>query len=269
MSTGIEPEPAPTGISPVTLPVMCWGCDDAEQRALLVHGFCSCADTFSELAEGLARHDWFVTAVDLRGHGKAPRASSYSLEDYASDIEHVVRSDGKPWDLVVGHSIGAAVCVLAAAQKPIWSRCIGMLDPALCFPFFDMGFVNKYIESCQTETVESVCAKEPHWSMSVVKAKIEGQRLVDVKAIEQTIMSNSLRDLRGDASQLQMPMLIIAGADPSRGSLASGWARALAEKHEHITFQCLEGVGHNPHRDYPDKVLDLFRQWVQQIRPTP
>jgi pimeloyl-ACP methyl ester carboxylesterase len=56
----------------------------------------------------LADAGWHATAVDLRGHGTAPRALDYTIDAYASDVLHTAAPDGEPWDLVIGHSLGGA-----------------------------------------------------------------------------------------------------------------------------------------------------------------
>jgi alpha-beta hydrolase superfamily lysophospholipase len=55
----------------------------------------------------LADAGWHATAVDLRGHGTAPRALDYTIDAYASDVLHTAAPDDEPWDLVIGHSSAA------------------------------------------------------------------------------------------------------------------------------------------------------------------
>ncbi|WP_426745938.1 alpha/beta fold hydrolase [Myxococcus faecalis] len=71
-------------------------------------------------------------ALDLRGHGQSEltQAADATVEDFASDVAAVV--DGLKLErfVLVGHSLGGAVCAAYAAANP--SRVAGLLllDPA-------------------------------------------------------------------------------------------------------------------------------------------
>lgn len=249
--------PSETNVA-FALPRVHWGNEDATQHVLLVHGYLSCAATFVQLGERLAELGWFVTAVDLRGHGDAPHASSYLLEDYASDIVNIQPHDGRPWDLVLAHSMGASFCVQAASTNPAWLLRLAMLDPYLIWAPADMAVVTPMLEAVKSETVEDVLRKYPHWDMAVVKAKVAGQSRADPLAIEQTVMKNGSRDLRFEAAKLGIPLLIIGG-DPQKGGIT--WGRSLSNT-TGVDYVCLEGTGHNPHRDNPDAVLETLDCWA-------
>ena len=60
--------------------------------------------------------------MDLRGHGYAPRAATYRISDFAADVEATTPAGGGSWDVVIGHSIGAAAAVVAAHNSPQWDQ---------------------------------------------------------------------------------------------------------------------------------------------------
>lgn len=79
----------------------------------LVHGLGASAATWAPFVERLtATGRYTVTTVDLRGHGRSPRAESYRIDDMASDLV-----DSLPSGLhsIVGHSLGGAVLYRAIA----------------------------------------------------------------------------------------------------------------------------------------------------------
>jgi Lysophospholipase len=115
----------------LTLPRLHWGPKDSTLQALVVHGLGSSAATTWRLSEALAEAGWSATAVDLRGHGLAPRGSSYRIEDFAEDLAATTPVGGGSWDVVIGHSIGAASAVFAAHHNPSWAERLILLDPAL------------------------------------------------------------------------------------------------------------------------------------------
>lgn len=61
----------------------------------------------------LATGRYTVTAVDLRGHGRSDRASSYTRGELADDV---VESLPQGLHSVVGHSLGGAVLVRAVER---------------------------------------------------------------------------------------------------------------------------------------------------------
>ena len=70
---------------PLTLPTTSWGSASATRRALLVHGLGSNGPLMWRFGVALADAGWHATAVDLRGHGLAPRALDYTIAAYAAD----------------------------------------------------------------------------------------------------------------------------------------------------------------------------------------
>ena len=116
--------------APLTLPRLSWGDPHATTHALLVHGLGSNGALMWLYGVALADAGWHATAVDLRGHGTAPRAVDYSIAAYAADLVHTAAPDGEPWDLVVGHSLGGAAATSASAATPAWTRRLVLVDPA-------------------------------------------------------------------------------------------------------------------------------------------
>ncbi|MBU8895409.1 alpha/beta hydrolase [Corallococcus sp. H22C18031201] len=71
-------------------------------------------------------------ALDLRGHGRSALSwdGRYSVEALAEDVEAVVRGLGLTRYVLVGHSLGGAVCVAQAAAHPGAVAGLFLLDPA-------------------------------------------------------------------------------------------------------------------------------------------
>ena len=105
--------------APVTLPRLSWGDPASSRRALLVHGLGSNGALMWRYGTALADVGWHAQAVDLRGHGTAPRALDYTIDAYASDVLHTAAPDGEPWDLVIGHSLGGAAATAAMSSIEI------------------------------------------------------------------------------------------------------------------------------------------------------
>jgi pimeloyl-ACP methyl ester carboxylesterase len=104
---------------------------DAEP-AVFIHGLGGSAHNWTEFA-GVLRDRLAVEALDLPGHGRsgpAPR-SDYSLQAHADlVIAYLVQSGRGPVHLV-GNSMGGAVSVLVAAQRPDLVRTLTLISPAV------------------------------------------------------------------------------------------------------------------------------------------
>src|SRR3954452_3814698 len=106
--------------APVALPRISWGSPTAPRRALLVHGLGSNAALMWRFGVALGGAGWRADAVDLRGHGTAPRALDYTIAAYAADLASTTPEAGAG-ALVVAHSRGGAAAAVVAAADPGWT----------------------------------------------------------------------------------------------------------------------------------------------------
>jgi len=92
-----------------------WGKPD-RPPLMLVHGGAAHAHWWSYLAPMFAA-EWFVVAPDLSGHGDSGHRGSYSQELWAEELMAVAGDAGCAGPpVVVGHSLGGLVTVVAAAR---------------------------------------------------------------------------------------------------------------------------------------------------------
>jgi pimeloyl-ACP methyl ester carboxylesterase len=82
-------------------------------------------------------------AFDLRGHGvsETPPGTSFAWEHFAEDVLAVLHSDlvGRGREVHgVGHSMGGASLLLAAAREPGWLRSLWVYEPAVRRPREDV-----------------------------------------------------------------------------------------------------------------------------------
>src|SRR5205823_2386440 len=79
------------------------------RSAVLLHGVMARAETWWRIGPALAGRGWQVSAVDLPGHGRAPRlAGPADLATFAAATAGRLPNDV---DLLVGHSLGAVVAL--------------------------------------------------------------------------------------------------------------------------------------------------------------
>jgi pimeloyl-ACP methyl ester carboxylesterase len=127
-------------------------------RVLLVHGWNGAAGDWHALAEALVADGFSVTALDLPAHGASPGRVS-SLPRFVRGVLEANRRHG-PFDVWIGHSMGAAATLAALASGAQARRLVllgGLVDPAGALREFARGFglnaaaTHKYLAGIELE----------------------------------------------------------------------------------------------------------------------
>jgi pimeloyl-ACP methyl ester carboxylesterase len=208
------------------------------------------------LGDALANAGWRATAIDLRGHGDAPRVLDYTVGAYAADLTLTAPVGGGPWDAVIGHSLGGAASTVAAASDPEWTKRLLLIDPAIVVDGRDAQIVRRSQERAFSDNrIEVVQDEHPHWHPQDHELKVDAVTRGSRWAVEQTSAQNDPWDVRADAVRLTIPTHVI-GADPDVYSLFTG---AVAEEvlaaNKNISMSIVKGAGHSPHRDLPEETI--------------
>ena len=247
----------------LTLPRLHWGPKDSEHNALIVHGLGSSAATTWQLSEALAEAGWLATAVDLRGHGLAPRGTSYRIKDFAEDLAGTTPEDDGSWDVVIGHSIGAASAVFAAHRNPPWAQRLILLDPAL-----ELGDATReqVLENQRQghlhQGVEDIREANPHWHPLDMELKVQAHRQASLWALEHAVFDNDPWNITTEATALSTPTHVI-GADPAAGSMfCNDYAKRMVESNPQMTYEVIQGAGHSVHRDKPAETFQAILRYL-------
>lgn len=212
------------------------------------------------MAEALSGAGWAVDAPDLRGHASGPRMDDYRIDDYASDALAVRE---QPWDLVVGHSLGGAVAVRAAARRAGWTRRLALLDPVLLIEPGLRAELRSGELADLTITEAELETEKPHWHPRDRSAKVAAARAADPIAVAATVDQNDPWDVRADAEAVAAPTLVLAG-DPTVFSLfPPRIAAELLRANPRLRYTVVAGAGHSPHRDRPAETIAMLREWAE------
>lgn len=246
------------------LPRKGWASSTSERTALVVHGLGSSADTAWQLCERLAAAGYAATAVDLRGHGAAPRTSTYRMQDFAGDLSlvHPDTPASDTWDLVVGHSIGAVASMIASANNRSWASRVVLLDPLLVA---DQQMKDRIIAMQRTAhleaTTDSVAAANPAWHELDVELSVRAVRGASPHALEHAISDTVDWDFFPVLPAVEVPALLVGG-DATRGALFTAqWEERLRDTGPNWAFARLPETGHNLHRDAPGALLEVVLEW--------
>lgn len=105
-------------VNGLRLHYLSWGAP-ARPPMILLHGIGRHAHTFDHIAPDFAR-DYHVIALDMRGHGDSAWSpdAAYLVEDFAKDLEAVIRELGLRRVTLHGNSTGGRVAQVYAGLHP-------------------------------------------------------------------------------------------------------------------------------------------------------
>jgi len=106
---------------------------EGHQACLMLHGFTGSPWDLRPLGEFLARNGYFVSAIQLPGHGTTPEAmASVSYADWKAAAERaLLQIDGFRQVFIVGLSMGALLALIAAAAHPDRVAGLALIAPAM------------------------------------------------------------------------------------------------------------------------------------------
>lgn len=225
-----------------------WG--TGERTALLVHGIMSDARTWHRVGPLLADRGYRVLAVDLRGHGRSPRAAAYSPELFADDLADTLPTGA---DLAIGHSLGGLSLLLAVDRllprravyaDPAWSTADpeAAADPAVFAEF-------------KHASRQQITALNPRWAEEDVD--VELATLADWDPLTAHFLGGS--PLGGFLPQRAEVPSLVALADPS---FLIGPGEAEVLRGRGFEVRSVPGAGHTIHRDDLDGFMKALDGWI-------
>jgi pimeloyl-ACP methyl ester carboxylesterase len=257
---------------------------------LMLHGVTRCGADWEPLLPALAK-DWTIISLDQRGHGTSPRAGSYLVTDYVADVVRFVQEESADPIVLFGHSLGAMVAAVVAAELPDRVHGIILEDP----PFHTMG--NRIAGSAwQAQFTGMREAERKRGSVEEITDALADIRLpasggafkrlgdlrdraslawsaqclsqLDPEVLTPVIEGRWLDgyDFPDALSRVRCPTLLLQ-ADPSAGGAltdadAESLMSILSDCH-HVRFP---GCGHNLHRDRPEEVLQALREFAASFQ---
>ncbi|MEX0664074.1 MAG: alpha/beta hydrolase [Acidimicrobiia bacterium] len=264
-----------------------------QHRVLLVHGLG--ANTLSwepigqPLADALGAP---VTAVDLIGFGRtrAPERSA-SIASNRQLVTALLEVQGP--SVAVGNSMGASIAIGVAARRPDLVTSLVLVDPALPHPrpsvvdFLRLArFAPVMVSSLGGRVVrtrarmlgpERLVDATLSWSLhDTGRLDPDLRRRLIALAAERygypeaagayaeaarTLLLYLARGINEDlAAAVECPMLLVHGEHDRLVSLVA--AREAATHNDHVELRVLDGVGHAPQLEDPDRLVAVLSGWL-------
>jgi len=256
---------------------------------LLIHGMAGSGTTWEHVIPALSKR-FTVLAPDLLGHGESDKTEGdYSLGAMASTLRDLIVGLGYKRATVVGQSYGGGIAMQFAYQYP--ERC----DRLVLVDAGGLGTeVNSLLRILTLPGAEAVllvaCAPSVRRVVETIGRVALRKKLENAPAIPELWRSySSLGDVEARRAFLRtlravidprgqsvsandklylvagMPTLIIWGGDD----------RIIPVEHAHAAhaaipgswLEIIDGVGHYPHCEAPERFVDSLTEFIESTRP--
>jgi pimeloyl-ACP methyl ester carboxylesterase len=234
---------------------------------LAIHGMTSSRKSWERLADRLVPR-YRVVAYDQRGHGdSADVTGPMSLARGVRDAENVLAAIGEPVDVLVGHSWGGAVAILAGARCAV-AR-VAAIDPMIrqvSVPWYEeyLDELRELFALTGEDRDAKVRAEYGDWSPVDVAAKIHAVHSMTAAPIERLMRENPPHtwDLRSAIAAYAKP-LFLALAAPNESINDSATLEDVAGHHAAgVRIGLFPSAGHNLHRTAFEPFAQQLDEWL-------
>jgi pimeloyl-ACP methyl ester carboxylesterase len=237
---------------------------------IMLHGYSDTHRSF-DLVRPLLPRAWRVISVTQRGHGHSDKPhSDYAMDDFASDVPALLDALEIERAVIVGHSLGAAVALRAAAEYP--ERVAGL---ALIGGFADFRGNAGVVELCDLvghfgDEIDPVFVRS--FQASTIAAPMSQGFIEFVsneslrcptrawKGVAQALMEC---DPLADAARVKAPSMLIWG--DKDGFVPRADQHALRRALPAARLVTLSGAGHAPHWERTADTAACLRAFVSDI----
>jgi pimeloyl-ACP methyl ester carboxylesterase len=252
-----------------------WGAADGIPT-LLLHGSYGTSRWWERLAAALPEQVYAV-APDLRGCGGSSKtAAGYAIAEQAADVAALVAA--LDWDdfHLVAHSSSGAIAIeyaLHNAQKLATLTLVSSVPVEGVFTSLDGYMLLEQMKTDRALLAAALALLTPGLAAGAERGQPEDQAffasLVDdaqqmaPAAFVEIARSLSYWNRIADARQLTLPTLLVWG---DRDAIVEREAitRTLIAIPGANNLEVLRGVGHSPHIDAPQRLADLFIDFITQ-----
>ena len=228
---------------------------------VLVHGAFSDHHTNWEFVKPFFETRFTVYAVARRGRGETRRTEGHSVGDESLDVVAVIQAIGEPVFLL-GHSYGAHVSLLAAAEVPTRVRKLVLYEPADPRRFGPdaLGRLEPFARAGDWDGFARTFFRDllsvPAHEVEAVRASALWPPIVgDAPASLGDLRALSRHDLRPDRFRtLPVPVVLQIGTESPRDLYVTD---ALAAVVPDVTIQELPGQAHEGMTTAPEMYAHL------------
>ena len=247
---------------------------------IILHGWAASLKQWQWLLPILANAGYTAYAIDLLGHGQAPRLShNHAVDDYLSYLRRWIKALNIEYPIFLGHSMGSYLSLQYALDYPGSVRGLVLVDPLYSHHQFDRYHQFGRWLLGQPEMLragELVFRHIPSWLIDAshylnpkdigrASAALRRQVTLDHKRADARIVQTILivGDLRPRLQELTVPALVTWGGYDRL--LSSSSFQPLVDILPMAQGHCFADVGHHPHLACPQSFTRLVLSFLRRI----
>jgi len=242
----------------------------------LVHGY-GCHQNMWRFITPQFKDDYKIVLIDLVGSGKSDE-NSYdydkysSLEGYADDIIEICDALNLMNICLVGHSVSAMICLLAALKRPALFKKLIMIGPSPRY-INDTDYFGGFSQNDIDELLETLDSNYLGWSSAMAPVIMDNADRPELAAeLEQSFCQNNpeiakhfakvtfLGDNRDDLKKLTTDTLILQSENDAIASIKVG--QFVHDTIPNSKLVVLETTGHCPHLSGPEQTIHAMKQYL-------
>ncbi len=235
--------------------------DGTDQKILLVHGWGDSQETFDDLRKQLG-NTYGSCSVDLPGFGRSQNPKeAWSLNQYAKFLGEFLEKIKYEPDLIIAHSNGAAVVIVALANGDIVSKKLILMSAA---GIRDREKAKKIISKIIAKTGKTALFWLPKSKKEQIQKKFYGSIGSDLNTVphmKETYKKTVAQDVQADATQISIPTLLIYGENDDSTPVEYG--KIYNEIIKDSKLVVIPNSGHHVHQDQTKQVANLIQDFIK------
>lgn len=228
---------------------------------LFIHGAGGDHTIWGEQLRELAR-DFSVIALDLNGHGRSPARAGDGLQTYVEDVLAVLDALAMP-TVVIGHSMGGAIVLLVALQRPKNLVGLGLVSTGARLKVHP-----QILELCQID-FEKAVELVVSWAFAeqadpALRDKAREQmRRNGRDALYRDFASCNTFDVTARLSEITVPALVLCGNEDKLTPVK--YSAYLQQNIPNAQLKIIDGAGHMVMLEQPQMVNQALREFCARL----
>lgn len=235
---------------------------DSGQQMLLLHGWADKLETYDLLVSELGT-DYRITRLDLPGFGstEAPK-QSWGVSEYADFVGSFLDKMSLKPDVVIGHSNGGAVAIVAVANNVIRPKHLVLLASA---GIRNRQTMQKFIWKAVAKLGKVLTFWLPKKHKEALQKKLYGTIGSDMLVaphLRETFKKTVAEDITSHAEKLDVPTLLVYG-DQDKATPVDSVGELLHQAIAGSVLEVVPGADHFVHQQKSEQVANLIQEFIK------
>lgn len=224
---------------------------------LILRGWGSKIENWQKFIPLLEKQGYKALSPDLPGFGKEPPPqNSWSINDYAEWVRDFCEKNNLSQVFLLGHSFGGGVAVKFISQNPGIVQKLILVGAAIVRNKKEAGKVSGVMKKLSFLPFYGFFRK------MVYRFFVKSDYPLEEGVMKETYLNVIGEDLTGLLSQINIPVQIVWGEKDDYTPVKNAYL--IKGKIYKASSQIFPGIGHNPHREIPEKFADIVINFLEK-----